>query len=177
MKGRKRERAEAGEGERKKSGDRRSASFDFFHFHSRAQRRGTGDRVKLADRPRQTDRSLLLRLSKSRFFEGRGRKVDGSRASFAIFLKFAVGFRRSRRERLVFRLKRGGVGDVCFQEFEKRSHLMALLRRIMDGSKILIFAETKRGASLRLCRLSRLHAFERGSELSLCERRVCLRRS
>ncbi|OXB69420.1 UNVERIFIED_CONTAM: hypothetical protein H355_015857, partial [Colinus virginianus] len=31
-------------------------------------------------------------------------------------------------------------------EYEKRAQLMNLLRRIMDGSKILIFAETKRGA-------------------------------
>lgn len=32
------------------------------------------------------------------------------------------------------------------QEYEKRGQLMSLLRRIMDGSKILVFAETKRGA-------------------------------
>ncbi|PFH37203.1 DEAD (Asp-Glu-Ala-Asp) box polypeptide 17 [Besnoitia besnoiti] len=35
---------------------------------------------------------------------------------------------------------------MVLQEYEKRGQLMSLLRRIMDGSKILIFAETKRGA-------------------------------
>ncbi|KAF4640193.1 DEAD (Asp-Glu-Ala-Asp) box polypeptide 17 [Toxoplasma gondii] len=35
---------------------------------------------------------------------------------------------------------------MVVQEYEKRGQLMSLLRRNMDGSKILIFAETKRGA-------------------------------
>lgn len=34
---------------------------------------------------------------------------------------------------------------IWAQEYEKRAQLMSLLRRIMDGSKILVFAETKRG--------------------------------
>jgi ATP-dependent RNA helicase DDX5/DBP2 len=39
------------------------------------------------------------------------------------------------------------VVEVC-QEQEKRPKLLKLLERIMDGSKILIFTETKRGADM-----------------------------